>query len=483
MELAGAPATWLAARLRAGEVSAREVLDAHLRRIEAANPRVNAIVTLVPERAAEDAAAADAAFARGEALGPLHGLPIAIKDLVQTAGIRTTFGSPIFAGHVPEADDLLVTRIRDAGAIVLGKTNTPEWGAGSHTFNPVFGTTVNPYDPTRSAGGSSGGAAAALALGMVPIADGSDLGGSLRNPASFCNVVGFRPSPGRVPSWPNDEPEDDLSVDGPMGRSVEDAALLLSAIAGPDPRVPLSLPEPGTTFAPPLDADVGGTRLAFAPRGDGAMPFERSVVDGVSSAGPVLERIGCTLVDAFPDLSDARDVFLTLRARSYARALGPILDRERGRMKEAVVWNVEAGLALTPEDVARAETAKAAIHRRVDRFFADVDALAMPVTQLPPFPAGIEFPVEVAGVPMATYLDWMASCWTITVTGLPAISVPCGFTDDGLPVGLQLVGRRGGDRALLRLAHAVFVAVGAGDRRPVRRGARPRAPRGTAPPP
>ena len=457
-DLAGAPATELAARLHAGEVSAREVLDAHLRRIDEANPAVNAIVTLVPERAAAEAAAADEALARGAEVGPLHGLPIAIKDLVATAGIRTTFGSPIFADHVPATDDLLVTRIRAAGAIVLGKTNTPEWGAGSHTFNPVFGTTVNPYDRSRTAGGSSGGAAAALALGMIPIADGSDLGGSLRNPAAFCGVVGLRPSPGRVPSWPTDEPEDDLSVDGPMGRSVEDAALLLSAIAGPDRRIPISLPEPGSAFTPPLDADVAGARVAFAPSGDGAMPFDPAIVRVVEDAGPILSAIGCRLVDGFPDLAGARDAFLTLRARSYARSLGDALATDRDRIKSTVVWNVEAGLALTPEEIARAEAATQAIHRRVDAFLEDVDAIAMPVTQVPPFDASIEYPTEVAGVAMLTYLDWMASCWTITVTGLPAISVPCGTTDDGLPVGLQLVGRRGGDLALLRLAHAFQLA-------------------------
>jgi amidase len=462
-ELAGAPATWLAARLRAGDVSAREVLDAHLERIASVNGAVNAIVTLEPERAREDAAGADERWARGERRGPLHGLPIAIKDLVQTQGIRTTFGSPIYADNVPDTDDLLVERIR---AIVIGKTNTPEWGAGSHTFNPVFGVTRNPLDPTRSAGGSSGGAAAALALGMVPIADGSDLGGSLRNPAAFCGVVGFRPSPGRVPSWPTEDPTDDLSVEGPMGRSVEDAALLLSAIAGPDPRIPISLPDDGESFAPPLDDDVTGTRVAFAPAADGVMPFEPEIVNAVTTAGPILEDLGCTLVDAFPDLAGARDAFLTLRAHAYARDLGPMLERERGRMKATVVWNVEAGLALTTDDVDRAVATKTAIHDRVDAFFSRIDALALPVTQVPPFPAELEYPAEVAGVPMATYLDWMSSCWTITVTGLPAISVPCGFTPEGLPVGLQLVGRRGGDLPLLRLAHAFERAADLEDRRP-----------------
>jgi amidase len=458
-DLAGAPARWLAERLRTGGVSAREVLDAHLRRIDERNDEVNAIVTLVADRAADDAAAADDALARGDVPGPLHGLPIAIKDLVETAGIRTTFGSPIHADHVPETDDLLVGRVRAAGAVVIGKTNTPEWGAGSHTFNAVFGVTRNPHDLSRSAGGSSGGAAAALAAGMLPIADGSDLGGSLRNPASFCGVVGFRPSPGRVPSWPNDDPADRLSVDGPMGRTVADAALLLAAIAGPDPRVPISLPEPGATFGAALDADVGGTRVAFAPRGDGRMPFDPAVVTVVGSAGPVFERMGCRVEEGFPDLTGARDVFFTLRAKGYADALGPVLDDERDRIKATVVWNVEQGLALTPDDVARAEQTRVELVERVDRWFDDVDILALPVSQVPPFPADTEYPTEVDGVPMTTYLDWMASCWTITVTGLPSIAVPCGWTADGLPVGIQLVGRRHADLDLLRFAHAFEAAA------------------------
>ncbi len=465
-ELVEATATELAHGLRAGELSAREVLEAHLRRIEAVNPAVNAVVTLVPERAAAEAAAADETLARGGPVGALHGLPIAIKDLVQTAGIRTTFGSPIFANHVPDADDLLVERIRAAGAIVIGKTNTPEWGAGSHTFNPVFGTTRNPYDLSRSAGGSSGGAAVALATGMIPIADGSDLGGSLRNPASFCNVVGFRPSPGRVPSWPADDPSEDLSVEGPMGRTVGDVALLLSAIAGPDPRVPIALPESGAVFAAPLESDVAGTRIAWAPAAGGAIPVDPEVVSAVDAAGVVFERLGCRLQDRFPDLSGAREAFFTLRARMYAGQLGPMLERERERMKATVVWNVEQGLSLTPEDVERAQAAKAGLRERVDRFFDDVDAIAMPVSQVPPFPVEHEYPTEVAGVAMTTYLDWMESCWSITVTGLPAISVPCGFTGDGLPVGIQLVGRRGDDLGLLRLAHAFEQATGMGERRP-----------------
>ena len=465
-DLCDRPATELAGLLSAGDVSAREVLQAHLDRIEQVNSSLNAIVTLVPERALQEAADADERLVRGEWVGTLHGLPIAIKDLVQTEGIRTTFGSPIFAENVPDTDDLLVQRVRRAGAVVIGKTNTPEWGAGSHTFNPVFGATRNPYDPERSAGGSSGGAAAALATGMLPIADGSDLGGSLRNPASFCNVVGFRPSPGRVPSWPSDDPMDDLSVDGPMGRTVEDAALLLSAIAGPDPRVPISLPERGRAFAPPFEVDVAGTRIAWAPSCGDSMPVDPEVRASVEGARPVLEALGCPTEEAFPNLAGAREAFFTLRAQMYAASLGQLLGEHRDRMKATVVWNIEEGLRLTGANIARAAAHRVAIDERIAAFFERFDAIAMPVSQVQPFPLEQEFPTEVDGAQMTTYLDWMESCWSITVTGLPAISVPCGFTADGLPIGIQLVGRRWGDLGLLQLAHAFEQATRVGEHRP-----------------
>jgi amidase len=465
-DLCHLPATALVELLRSRQFSAREVLAAHLDRIERVNPAVNAIVTLVPERAEASARAADESLARGEPAGPLHGLPIAHKDLVQTAGVRTTSGSPIYAEHVPAADDLLVERIRDAGAIMLGKTNTPEFGAGSHTFNPVFGVTRNPYDLNRSAGGSSGGAAAALASGMLPVADGSDLGGSLRNPAAFCNVVGFRPSPGRVPSWPSFDVWDAMSVDGPMGRTVGDVSLLLSAMAGPDPRVPVSLDEPGDAFrTTSLDAGIG-RRVALAPACDGRMPIDPRIVATVASHAATLEGLGWEVEEAFPDLTGARDVFFTLRAHAFARDLGDLLPGERDRLKATVIWNIEQGLTLTGDDIGRAQRTWSAIHRRVAAFFERFDVLAMPVTQVVPFPVEQEYPREVEGVEMETYLDWMESCWSVTVTGLPAISVPAGFTDDGLPIGIQLVGRRHGDLDLLRAARAFERATDLWRRRP-----------------
>ena len=465
-ELCFLSATELARRMRTGELSAGEVVAAHVDRIAAVNPAVNAIVTIVADRAVEAARRADDAFALGGSVGPLHGLPIAHKDLVATAGIRTTSGSPIYARTVPDSDDLLVERARAVGAIVVGKTNTPEFGAGSQTFNPVFGSTLNPFDLAKTCGGSSGGAAVALACGMVPIADGSDLGGSLRNPASFCNVVGFRPSPGRVPSWPSSNAWQDLSVDGPMGRSVEDAALLLSALAGPDPRVPISLPEPGVTFAPPLDADLGAPSIAWAPTAGGSMPFDPQIPRLVDATRATFEALGCRTEASFPDLADAREVFLTIRAHMFAADLADLLAAHRHEMKATLVWNIEEGLRLTHADIARAERLHTELVSRVARFFDRFDFLVMPVTQVPPFDIDVEYPTEVDGVAMRTYLDWMESCWCITVTGSPAISVPCGFTDEGLPVGLQIVGRRGDDLGVLRLAHAFERATRIGERRP-----------------
>jgi amidase len=465
-ELCLLPATELARRLRAGQLSAREVLAVHLARIEATNPEVNAVVTLVADHATEQAARSDDALARGETVGPLHGLPIAHKDLVATGGVLTTAGSPIFAQTVPDADDLLVERVRAAGAIMIGKTNTPEFGAGSQTFNPVFGATLNPYDTDKTCGGSSGGAAVALACGMMPIADGSDLGGSLRNPASFCNVVGFRPSPGRVPSWPSSNAWQDLAVDGPLARTVEDAALLLSALAGPDRRVPISLPDPGAAFAPPIEADLGEPVVAWAPSAGGTMPFDPAIPATVDGARAVFESLGCRTVEAFPDLRDAREVFLTMRAHMYASDLGELLEQHRHEMKSTVVWNIDQGLRLTQREIAGAQRVRTELVERIAEFFHLFDFLVMPVTQVLPFDVEIEFPTEIEGVQMQTYLDWMESCWSITVTGSPAISVPCGFSDDGLPVGVQIVGRRGDDLGVLRLAYAFEQATCVGDRRP-----------------
>ncbi len=456
-EICYRPATELARAIAEGELSAREVLAAHREQYERWNPVVNAIVTTTFEAAEEQARAADEARARGEALGPLHGLPIAHKDLVDTAGIRTTYGSPIFADNVPEVDEPLVTVIRDAGAVLVGKTNTPEFGTGSHTFNPVFGITRNPYDPSVSAGGSSGGAAAALACGMVPIADGSDLGGSLRNPASFCNVVGFRPT-----LVPEEDPLD-LFTDGPMARTVEDVALLHGVMTGIGGRII-------------DDGSVTGTTVAWAPSFGDAMPVEPVVVATIESARVVVEGLGCDVTDAAPELRGAREAFLTLRARTYALGLGDLLTEHRAEMKPTLVWNIEQGLELTDDDVERAVTRRDEVRAAAAAFFATYDVLVVPVAQVPPFDVDLEYPTQVAGVPMATYLDWMESCWSITVLGAPAISVPCGFTDSGLPIGMQIVGRPGADAAVLRFARAFERATEVGAIRPTAPAPDPRRP-------
>jgi amidase len=454
-----------ARRLRARELSAVELLEAHLAQIDRVNPQLNAIVTLVPELARERALAADRALAHGEPLGPLHGLPVAHKDLALTAGIRTTQGSPIFGDWVPEESSLIVERIQGAGAITLGKTNTPEFGAGSQTFNRVFGATRNPYDPTRTCGGSSGGAAVALACGMVALADGSDMGGSLRNPASFCNVVGFRPSPGRVPTWPSLDPWSPLSVEGPMGRTVADAALLLSAMAGPDDRCPLSLADPGPAFAVPLERDLRGVRVAWS-EDAGGLPVEPAVREALTPARRALEDLGCEVADAFPDLSGAREIFQALRAVAFETSLGPLFDERRDDLKDTIRWNVELARRLTVGEVADATRRHAELRERVRRFMKEHEFLALPAVQLPPFPVELEWPREVAGTPMETYVDWMRSCTDITLTGCPAISVPAGFTSGGLPVALQLVGRLRDDLGVLQLAHAFEQATRVGERRP-----------------
>jgi amidase len=459
-------ATALAAAIRGKEVSCREVLTAHLDRIEETNPAVNAIVTLVADRALEEAAAADEALAGGADVGPLHGLPIAHKDLASTAGIRTTYGSPIFADHVPETDDLIIQRIRAAGAITIGKTNTPELGLGSHTFNPVFGATRNPYDLGRSAGGSSGGAAAALAAGMIPIADGSDTGGSLRNPASFCNVVGLRPSPGRVPSWPDPAPFAHLSVKGPMARTVSDTALLLSVLAGPDPRSPLALESPGSAFAPPLDADLRGLRVAWTPDFGGSIPVETAVVDALRPTVRHFADLGCAVEEDCPDLTDADEVFRVQRAWQLEMAYGGLLDEHRGRMKPDAVHNIERGQRLTGPEIGRAERLHARLFHRMREFFERFDVLIAPVCQVVPFDVDLVHPTEVAGVAMADYLDWMRSCYLISATGCPALSVPAAFTPEGLPVGLQIIGPHRADRKVLQVGQAFEAAVQIGHRRP-----------------
>jgi amidase len=460
----------LAGLLRGREVSAREVVAAHIGQIEAVNPAINAIVTRTFDSALAQAAAADEAMARGQPTGLLHGLPVAHKDLADTAGVRTTYGSPLFAEHVPNRDALVVQRMAEAGAISLGKTNVPEFGAGSHTVNPVFGATRNPWHLGRSAGGSSGGAAAALAARLICLADGSDLGGSLRNPASFCNVVGLRPSPGRVPDWPLDDVTDQLGVSGPMARTVADTALLLAVLAGPDPRVPLALDQPPPAVTDPaqipalLTRDVRGLRIAWSP--DLGLPVEPELLEALAPARRVLAGLGATVTDAAPDLSGADEAFRAFRAFRFATFLAGPLREHPDLVGANVTWNVRRGLELTVADLSRATVLRAELAERISGFFAEVDVLACPVSQVAPFDVTLDWVHEINGQPQQTYLDWMASAYLISVTGLPAISVPAGFTADGLPVGLQLVGRRRADWDLLAVAHAFEDATGYGTRVP-----------------
>lgn len=444
-----------AAAVRRREISARELLDLHLDRIAERNPELNAIVSLDEERARAGAAAADDALAGGAEVGPLHGLPFAFKDTHAVAGWRTTYGSVLYADHVPDQDELIVERVRRAGVVTIGKTNVPEFAAGSHTFNRVFGTTLNPVDPTRSAGGSSGGAACALAAGMVPLADGSDMGGSLRNPASFCGVVGLRPSLGRVPEWPHYNQWETTSVGGPMARNVGDLALLLSVLAGPDPRAPQALGDPGAAFAPPLSGSLDGLRVALSVDLGGAFEVDDEVAAVVASSAATFTGAGATVSAAHPVLAEADDTFRTLRAWHFQAKLGARLAEHPDAFKQSLADNIRAGEGLTGADVARAYTQRTALSERMRAFFESYDVLVLPVSQVPPFPADQEFPTAINGRPMETYLDWMRAAYLITVTGCPAISVPFGHTSDGLPVGIQLVAAHGRDRFLLEVAAAV----------------------------
>ncbi|MGY1622518.1 amidase [Geodermatophilus sp. SYSU D00965] len=465
-ELCLRPATELAALIRSRQLSARELSDACLDRIERLDRQVNAVVTLDAEGARAAADAADAALAAGEEVGPLHGLPVAHKDTHATAGMRTTWGSPLHRDTVPEQDELVVARLRAAGTVRLGKTNTPEFAAGSHTFNTLFGVTHNPYRHGLSAGGSSGGAAAALAAGFVPVAEGSDMGGSLRNPAAFCNVVGLRPTPGRVPVWPTSIGWSQLSVQGPMGRTVADVALVLSAIAGPDRRVPIALDDPGAPFAAALPERLDGLRVAWAPDLGGRVRVDPAITAVLEGSVRVFEDLGATVEADCPDLSGADDVFGTLRAWLFDAAYSDLARQHPDQVKESIRWNAEMGAKLSGSDIARAETAHTALYERTVGFFDRYDVLLAPTTQVLPFPVEQEYPTEIAGQPLENYLEWMRACTLITPTGCPALSVPGGFTDEGLPVGLQVVAAPRADRRVLEVGHAFEQATRFGDRRP-----------------
>jgi amidase len=466
MNLSFESARELARLICTRQISAREVMQAHLDQIHRLNPRLNAIVSMLPDdRCLALADDADRAVARGETLGPLHGLPIAFKDLQPAVGFPFTRGSTIFKDDRPAADSVLVERLRRAGVIPIGKTNVPEFGMGSHTYNRLFGTTLNPYDLTKSAGGSSGGAGAALASGMLPIADGSDLGGSLRNPANFNNVVALRPTVGLVPIAPDPLPLGAIGVNGPLARTVSDVAWLLGVMAGADDRDASCFPSNPSEFLQPLDRDLKGVRVAWCPD-LGGLPLDRRVRTVLDGQRATLESLGCIVDEACPDFGDVDAIFLTLRAWRTAAVMGPLLRGHRDQLKPEAVKEIEAGLALSSADVSRAMMRHAELLERIRQFQERYPFFACAVNQVPPFDASIAWPKEIEGVTMDHYIAWMKSTYWISATFRPAISVPAGFTPDGLPVGIQIVGRYRDDLGVLQFAHAFEQATGFGRTRP-----------------
>ena len=456
----------LARLIRAREMSAREVMSTFLSQIAKLNPKINAIVAkLADDQCLALADQADRQLARGDTVGPLHGLPFAFKELDPVVGFPMTRGSLIFKDFTPSEDSVLAERLRRAGVLTIGKTNISEFGMGSHSYNDVYGTTRNPYDPTKSAGGSSGGAGAALAAGLLPLASGSDLGGSLRNPANFNNIVALRPSVGLVPSAPVALPFLGFTVKGPMARSVADTAFLLSVMAGADLRDPACYPSDPSIFAQPLDRDFKDVRVAWCP-GLGGLPLDSRVRDVLKGQRQTFFDLGCVVEDAVPDLTGADEVFLTLRAWHYWHTLGPLLEHHRDKMKPEAVWQIELGRNLTGDNIAQAMHQHGELLQRMRRFQEKYQFIICAVNQVPPFDATLDWPHEIDGVKMETYLDWMKSAYWITSTFCPAISVPAGFTPDGLPVGIQLVGRYRDDLGVLQLAHAFEQMTGFGKTRP-----------------
>jgi len=444
-------ATELAESIRTGDISAIEVTEAHLDRIQAVNDQVNAIVTLEPQLALDQAKQIDKARAKGQPLGPLAGVPMAHKDLTLTKGIRTTFGSRRFKTFIPNKDAVIIERLKQAGAVSLGKTNTSEWGAGSQTFNSLYGTTRNPYDLTKTCGGSSGGAAAALAARMVPLCDGSDLGGSLRNPASFCNIVGFRTTAGRVPIVPSDNPDDPLPIAGPMARNIDDCALLLGVMAGVHPEAPLS-DLPPLACKPPIKPLTGEFKIALSADFGQQLPVEPEVADLIEKQSRTLTNAGFNVEPTCPELNDAGYAFHILRAAAFARRHGEGVRTRPEDYKSTIIWNVEAGLGLQQEEINWASAEKLALQSRFLAFFETYDFLLAPTVQVLPFNAQIEYVTEINGIEMQSYIDWMQSCSIISLTGFPALSLPVGFSRQGLPVGVQIIGKPHAETAVLQLA-------------------------------
>ena len=444
----------LSHQLTSRQLSSRELLDATLARIDQVNPALNAIVTLDREGAYANADAIDARRVNRLPTSPLAGLPIAMKDLEPVKGMRTTMGSPIFKDWVPDYDTLMVERFRAHGLTLLGKTNTPEFGLGSQTFNAVFGATKNPWDLTKTCGGSSGGAAVSVASGMLPFADGSDMGGSLRNPANFCGVVGLRPSPGRVPTYPSINLWGTLGVMGPIARTAEDAAWLLSVQAGDDPRAAIGRCGDPTVFREPLDRDFKGTRIAWSPTA-GGLPVEKGVRDALQQSLKRFEAIGAIVEEAEPDLEIADNAFQVMRALHMVNSLGGHYKNHKELLKDTAVWNIEQGLKLTGEQIAEAQAQQSKCFERMQRFLTKYDYFICPVNQVLPFDINMPYPMEIDGTPLSNYLDWMKSACRISMTSHPAASAPVAFAANGLPVGMQIIGHFGCELEVLQLVHAV----------------------------
>jgi amidase len=464
-EIVTLDAVALANTIKSRQVSCVEVMEAHLDQIDRMNPRVNAIVSLQPRDVLlAQAQTLDGQLARGEYLGWMHGLPHAIKDLEPTAGIRTTLGSPLFRDFIPKTDSIMVERIKRAGAIIIGKTNVPEFGMGSQTYNPVFGTTLNAYDQTKTAGGSSGGAAVALAMRMLPVCDGSDFAGSLRNPAAFNNVFGFRTSFGRVPSDLQELFSASFAVHGPMARTVPDLAMLLSVIAGYDARAPLSLHQNPTQFTESLKRDFTGARIAWLDDFGGYLPFDAGVLELCRSSLKEFASLGCRIDEVVPDypLEQLWQSCLTLRSWLVASRYRELYDdpKRRASIKPEAQWEIERGLQVTGRAIADALSARSAWYQVVRALFDKYDFLLAPAGQVFPFDAGIHWPTEVGGRRMDTYHRWMEVMIPITMSGCPALSVPAGFNAVGLPMGVQIVGPNHGEMSCLQLAYAYDQATG-----------------------
>jgi amidase len=444
----------IAAAIQSKKISAVEVMNAFYDRIEKVNPKVNAIVALLKrEEALKLAKIADEDLASGKPVGKLHGMPWALKDMEDVKGFPTTKGSVLFKDYYPKQDGLLAEKLRAAGVIFIGKTNVPEFGAGSNTINPVYGPTLNPYDLALTCGGSTGGGAVAVATYMLPFADGSDTGGSCRNPGSWNNIIGFRPSIGRVAYEFPTGFFLRLPMHGPMARSAKDAAFLLSVMAGPDYRDPISLLDDPAIFAKPLDRDFKGTKIAWTSN-LGYLEVQKEIVEYTSEALPILKKMGCEVEDAHPEMPEVFETNKALRSLMFAYQLSPFSAEQKKLVKESVQWEASEGMKLNAMDVAIAETRRAKITQNITKFLEKYEFLVLPVTQVLPFPVGLEYPTDINGKQMRSYLEWMEIVYAITLTGLPAISVPCTFTKEGIPVGLQIVGRRSNDLGVLQLAHA-----------------------------